>query len=129
MGTTFVVVPANARLLSRELLYTALTRHKDEVVLLHQGEIADLDRLSRELASETGRRSTNLLEAPRLAYDPSPISRGFYEEGLIHRSRSGERVRSKSELIIANILPILASATPMSQNSVDTMARIVDLIL
>ena len=52
-GITFVVVPANTRLLSRELLYTALTRHTDEVVLLHQGEIADLDRLSREVASET----------------------------------------------------------------------------
>jgi ATP-dependent exoDNAse (exonuclease V) alpha subunit len=103
-GTTFVVVPANTRLLSRELLYTALTRHTDEVVLLHQGEIVDLDRLSREVVSETGRRITNLLEAPRLAYDPSPKSRGFYEEGLIHRSRSGERVRSKGELIIANIL-------------------------
>jgi hypothetical protein len=37
-GTVIVVLPDPCRVLSRELLYTALTRQKDRVVLLVQGE-------------------------------------------------------------------------------------------
>ena len=35
-GMTFVVIPNPCRLLSRELLYTALTRQREQVVLFHQ---------------------------------------------------------------------------------------------
>ena len=41
-GTVILVVPNPCRLLSRGLLYTALIRHKDRVVLLVQGNPADL---------------------------------------------------------------------------------------
>ncbi|WP_442580322.1 ATP-dependent DNA helicase [Mesorhizobium sp. ASY16-5R] len=102
-GTTFVVVPNPCRLLSRELLYTALTRQKGRVVLLHQGDLRSLLKLSASTHSETARRLTNLFTAPH------PVEYGgvFLEDGLIHRTSRGELVRSKSEVIIANILHAL----------------------
>ena len=36
-GTVFLALPNPCRLLSRELLYTALTRQKERVVILRQG--------------------------------------------------------------------------------------------
>ena len=41
-GTTFIVIPNPCRLLSRELLYTALTRQREQVVLFHQGDLGAL---------------------------------------------------------------------------------------
>ena len=41
-GTVLVVLPNPCRLLSRELLYTALTRQKARLVILHQGDRASL---------------------------------------------------------------------------------------
>jgi hypothetical protein len=99
-GTTFIVIPNPCRLLSRELLYTALTRQREEVVLFHQGDLRALLKLSFSEHSETARRLTNLFS------DPKPVEHvgSFLEEGLIHRTTRGELVRSKSEVIIANLL-------------------------
>jgi hypothetical protein len=99
-GLTFVIVPNPCRLLSRELLYTALTRQKDKVVLLHQGEVRDLLRFSDGSESEVARRCTNLLDEPRLV----AVEKRFLEDRLIHRTARGERVRSKSEVILADKL-------------------------
>ena len=41
-GTVILVLPNPCRLLSRELLYTALTRQKDRIVILHQGPRTEL---------------------------------------------------------------------------------------
>ena len=41
-STVILVLPNPCRLLSRELLYTALTRQKDRVVILHQGPRTEL---------------------------------------------------------------------------------------
>ncbi len=57
---TFLVVPNPCRLLSREMLYTALTRHRDKVVILHQGNFRELQRYAHAEASEVARRMTNL---------------------------------------------------------------------
>jgi hypothetical protein len=102
-GITFIVVPNPCRLLSRELLYTALTRQREQVVLFHQGDRRALLRLSLAEHSETARRLTNLFS------DPKPVKHigAFLEEGLIHRTTRGELVRSKSEVIIANLLHTL----------------------
>jgi hypothetical protein len=99
-GTTFVILPNPCRLLSRELLYTALTRQKQEIVLLYQGDLRGLIALSSAQHSETARRLTNLFD------DPTPIAHAhtFLEAGLIHRTTAGDLVRSKSEMAIANIL-------------------------
>jgi ATP-dependent exoDNAse (exonuclease V) alpha subunit len=99
-GTVILVLPYPCRLLSRELLYTALTRQKDRVVILHQGERSALRKYSSDDRSETARRLTNLFVAP----SPIVIDGRFFEEDLIHRTSHGEMVRSKSEVIIADHL-------------------------
>jgi hypothetical protein len=99
-GTTILVVPNPCRLLSRELIYTALTRQRDKVVVLHQGPLADLLSYSSGATSETARRLTNLLEDPR----PKRVGDRWLEERLIHRTADGTLVRSKSEVLIADAL-------------------------
>ena len=100
-GTTFLVIPNPCQLLSRELLYTALTRQTNRVVVLHQGPMTDLLSFSSVGNSETARRYTNLLRDPQ----PQDIGGGrFLEANLIHRTSNGTLVRSKSEVIIADAL-------------------------
>ena len=99
-GTVFLVLPAASRLLSRELLYTALTRQRDRIVILHQGDRSELKRYASDYYSETKRRLTNLFVAPSV----TQVQDRFLEERLIHRSSNGEPMRSKSEVIIADLL-------------------------
>ena len=91
-------------LLSRELLYTALTRHVKRLTVLHQGPLAAYRGFARDEHSEIARRMTNLFADPR----PREVMVGhqvrFLEDGLIHRTESGDLVRSKSEVIIADKL-------------------------
>lgn len=102
-GTVILVLPNPCRLLSRELLYTALTRQKDRIVILHQGARSDLRKYSSDSWSDTASRLTNLFYAP----SPIDIDGRFFEENLIHRTSRGEMVRSKSEVIIADRLAAL----------------------
>lgn len=98
--TVLVVVPSESRLLSRELLYTALTRARERLVLLVQGTDAhSLYELTKPERSETARRNTNLFAAGVRRGSSVP-----YAEHLVHRTVRGELVRSKSEVIIANLL-------------------------
>lgn len=99
-GTVILILPNPCKLLSRELLYTALTRQRNRLVILHQGRRSDLRIFSSGEYSEVARRLTNLLTTP------SPVEHKgvFYEQNLIHRTLRGEMVRSKSELIIADRL-------------------------
>ncbi len=95
----FLVLPKSPNMAWRELLYTALTRQKERVVVLHQGSATDLQRLSSEEFSATAARLTNLFGAP----DPIKIGDRFLEQNLIHITSRGDAVRSKSEVIIANL--------------------------
>ncbi|MGB3225456.1 MAG: AAA family ATPase [Desulforhopalus sp.] len=100
-GTVFVVLPKTSRLLSRELLYTALTRSQDRLVLLIEGEdSALLHELSKPERSDVARRNTNLFSAVVRREPDSPP----YAEHLIHKTLKGHMVRSKTELIIADKL-------------------------
>jgi hypothetical protein len=103
--TVFVVLPKQSALLSRELVYTALTRSRKRLVLLVEGDNASfLYALSQQ--SETARRNSNLFQsAVRRQAELTP-----YAEHLIHRTERGEMVRSKSELVIANQLHHLGLA-------------------
>ncbi|MDE0615350.1 MAG: AAA family ATPase [bacterium] len=99
--TSFLVIPYPCPLLSRELLYTALTRQENRVVVLHQGSLAELLSYSSAEHSETARRYTNLFRDPQ----PQAVGDGRYlEANLIHRTSNGTFVRSKSEVIIADAL-------------------------
>ena len=98
--TVFVIIPKSARV-SRELLYTALTRARERLVLLLEGD--DAGRLywfSLPNASDTARRNTNLF-TPAVR---SPGSNDLFPKSLVHCTPGGQLVRSKSELVIANML-------------------------
>jgi hypothetical protein len=105
-GRTFVVIPNPCRILSREMLYTALTRQRDELVILHQGPLRDLWRYTDGYYSDVAARMTNLFEAaaPREVHSRHDRTSRYLESGLVHRTERGELVRSKSELLITSML-------------------------
>ncbi|GEB37991.1 hypothetical protein GLI01_20260 [Gluconacetobacter liquefaciens] len=97
----FVVIPQPCFILSRELLYTALTRQVERVVLFVQGQASDLRAYTSSKYSEVARRYTNLFADPDMLADPSGT---FLERRLIHRTARGELVRSISEVVVADAL-------------------------
>jgi hypothetical protein len=101
---TFLVLPRQCRLLSREMLYTALTRHSEKVTLLIQGDLRDLYFYTLDFASETKRRMTNLFATSRPVTVAFGHRRIQLDDRLIYRTDRGELVRSKSEWIIADKL-------------------------
>ena len=100
-GQVFVVIPQPCFILGRELLYTALTRQVDRVVLFVQGQTSDLKAYTSSKYSEVARRYTNLFAAPNMLAEPGGA---FLERGLIHRTARGELVRSISEVVVADAL-------------------------
>lgn len=103
-GLTIVVLPEGHPILSRELIYTALTRHQNRVVILHQGPRSRLKDFASPLSSSTARRMTNLLSACRMREIKKETGSLFLQEGLIHLTSDGRAVRSMSELVIAEAL-------------------------
>lgn len=107
----FVVLPQRSRLLTRELIYTALTRSKDRMILLLEGDNPSfLYELIR--TSETARRSTNLFVSGiraglNLSVGAGAAKQDRYAAHLIYRTSRGELVRSKSEVLIAEKLNTL----------------------
>jgi hypothetical protein len=97
---TYLVIPDPCPILSRELLYTALTRQRERVTLLYQGDVGELKEFASPERGETASRLTNLFGPPT----PVSIKNTFLEENLIHRTQRGDLVRSKSEVIIADML-------------------------
>lgn len=96
-----VVLPKGGRILSRELIYTALTRAKKRMIILIQDDIQWLMDLSKPQNSVVARRNSNMFE-----YSVRNEKLGIpYSENLIHKTlKDGLVVRSKSEVIIANML-------------------------
>jgi len=111
-GLVILALPNPCRLLSRELLYTALTRQRDRVVVLHQGAITELRVYASDAKSETARRLANLFEKPH----PVEVEGRFLEDRLINRTCDGTLVRSKSEVIIYDRL-VARSIKPSYEKS------------
>ena len=78
----FLVLPKNASTLSRELLYTGLTRFRQKMVLLIERDTAVLEKLRSPQCSDTLLRNTNMFV---LAVRPESVDR-YYAEHLIHRT-------------------------------------------
>lgn len=97
---TFLILPQNSSLLSRELLYTSLTRHHDQLIILYQGDWQNFAKYASIKFSESAKRLTDLF------VDPVPVEYegATYDSNHIHLTIKGEPTRSKSETIIANIL-------------------------
>jgi hypothetical protein len=98
--TVFLILPNPCRLLSRELLYTALTRQKKNVIIFHQGDFKDFKKFIGDGWSETGRRMTDLFGLP----DIRTIKNKYYDARYVQVSANGEFMISKSEVIIADHL-------------------------
>lgn len=112
-GTVILVLPSHSQLVSREMLYTALTRQKQRIWILHQGPFERFLALRQYAFSDIAARLTNLLRQPNLCPTVAPpivpmgrsaTQRYFLQDKLIHRTIRGEMVSSKNELAIANIL-------------------------
>jgi ATP-dependent exoDNAse (exonuclease V) alpha subunit len=95
-GKVILVVPNPCFLLSREMLYTSLTRQKEKVIILFQGNAFDIKALASPLKSDTLRRITNLFTKPELV----EVEGNYLEKNLIHQASDGKMLRSKSELLI-----------------------------
>lgn len=100
----YFVVPKRKRaLLSRELFYTGLTRASRHCTLLVEEDISPLLSMRRLEQSHLLRVNASLFR-----FDPVPdelrVLGDWYEEGKIHATLANYTVRSKSEVILANML-------------------------
>lgn len=100
----YFVVPKHRRaLLSRELFYTGLTRAARHCTLLIEEDIAPLLSMRRLEQSRLLAVNASLFE-----FNPVPEAlhrlSGWYAEGKIHSTLAPYMVRSKSEVIITNML-------------------------
>lgn len=101
-NTVVLVLPKSGRILTRELIYTALTRAKKKLILLIQDNVYWLWEKTKPQASILAQRNSNMFEQLVARENKSSIP---YVEGLIHRTKNPNlMVRSKSEVIIANEL-------------------------
>ncbi len=105
-GVVLLVLPQEARTLSRELLYTALTRFRRRLVILAEHDIAPLLRLRSADASDARRRCSRLFQPqmPTSILPPDDPRTPIYADRLKHRTGEGTKVRSKSEVIVAYAL-------------------------
>ena len=101
--TVFLIIPQKATSLSRELIYTGLTRFRRKLVLLIEKDVETLRRLRSPDSSDTRLRNTHMFT---LALRPDTIQQPYIDT-LIHRTRKGVAVRSKSEVIVADTLDTL----------------------
>ncbi|BBZ55239.1 AAA family ATPase [Mycolicibacterium phocaicum] len=102
-GTTILVLPNRVNV-SRELLYTALTRQQDRVVILHDGTVDELVELAHPRYSETARRLTDLFVASTPTLIEVDGVQQPFDKNLVHVAVGGVMVRSKNEVIVAGIL-------------------------
>lgn len=109
---TIVVIPKCSNFfMSKEMLYTIFTRHEENIYVLVEVDDKNItdDELKKELLkfshykySKTTFILTNLFnDNPKLIYREDF---GWYDENINHITERGEKVRSKSEVIIANHL-------------------------
>ncbi len=103
-GHTFVIIPASRkRPVSAELVYTALTRANRHCTLLVENDITSLLDARRRENAQTPQINSSLFEL-HVAKAALRDRSGWYEAGKIHEALSGDMLRSKSEVIIANLL-------------------------
>jgi len=108
-GLTLLMLPARAPV-SRELMYTALTRQRDRVVILHEGTLDELRELSQPWRSETARRLTDLFSPPlpMMVEPPGGAAAQRVDGRIMHVTAGGITVKSKNEVIVASILAEIA---------------------
>lgn len=94
----FFVVPTDAAaFFGRELTYMGLTRAESTLTLFVERDLKALLGLRKRAAARTPQRNSRLF-AVKLGGE------GYRADDLVHVTTRGEPVRSKSEVIIANLL-------------------------
>jgi hypothetical protein len=99
----FVVPKRKMGLMSRELFYTGLTRASRHCTLLVEEDISPLLSMRRPERSCLVGINSSLFEF-RPVLEAFQTMGAWYEEGKIHQTLTEIMVRSKSEVIIANML-------------------------
>jgi hypothetical protein len=72
----------------------------DKLIILYNAEAYHLRNYTSKEFSDIAQRFTCLFEKPEIV----EYKRRYYEASLIHKTLKGELVRSRSEVIIANML-------------------------
>lgn len=109
-NTVFLVLSDPCKIISRELLYTALTRQIKKIIIFYNQEAYHLLKYASGENSDIARRFTDLFahvfhdENTDMRPKIVQVGENFYEDRLVHKTARGELVRSKSEVIIANAL-------------------------
>lgn len=117
-NTVVVVIPRHCPVNSRELMYTALTRSRNELVLLVEGDdLAPILELGEIARSDTIHRNTNLFRHGVRTSADQP-----WAQHLVHRASDGTPVRSKSELIIMNAC-LSAGLRPRYEQRLDSLTH------
>lgn len=96
----FFIIPQNTSFLSRELLYTGLTRFKEKMIVLAEKDDSALLQCRKPNSSATTKRSTSLFGL-KLYFD---AEKPYMQQYLIHRTAKNVLVRSKSEVVVADTL-------------------------
>jgi hypothetical protein len=100
----YVIIPKSKHaLLSTELFYTAITRARAHCTLFVEQDITPLLGMRRLEASRLRRINSSLFNF-KLVPEALLSIPGWYEDGRIHQTLADIVVRSKSEVIIANML-------------------------
>lgn len=103
-ANTFVIIPSSVkRPLAAELVYTALTRASHHCTLLIQQDVRSLLDARRRENAQIPQINSYLFDL-HMANEAIANRRGWYEAGKIHEALTGDMLRSKSEVIIANLL-------------------------
>ena len=110
-GTVILVLADPCLLLSKEMLYTALSRQTEKIVILYNQEPYHLMKFSSDKCSDIKRRFTDLFASVFLAEgkdlrpeDLSKVGNTYFDDKKIHKTAKGELVQSKSEVSIANAM-------------------------
>jgi len=100
----YFILPKNkAALLSKELIYTGITRAQKHLTIFAEEDVSVFVSLRRPEKSHLLAINSSLFMF-RPVPDEMLQIRAWYEEGKIHHTLADYMVRSKSEVIIANIL-------------------------
>jgi len=102
-ATIFVLMEPDrgiSHLVTREMLYTALTRQSEKVFIIYNKEPSEIRKYSDVELSDLAHRKTNLFGKAILRQ----VKDGWYDSKHIFITEDGTKVLSKSEVIVYNML-------------------------
>ena len=102
-ATIFILIEPErglSPLVTREMIYTALTRQSDKVFIIYNKEPSEIQKYGGAELSDLAHRKTNLFGDAVLRQ----VKNGWFDSKLIHKTADGTSVRSKSEVIVYNML-------------------------